>query len=82
MKIEKIDLNGKKNSIEVLYSLPINTFTLVADYNDNIFVAKTVNYEEQKISENSDESSKVNTKKQLVRKQKLKENKYVKWWGG
>ena len=57
IKLESIkdDSKFEKNSIEVLYSLPINTFTLVADYNDNIFVAKTVNYEEQKISENSDE---------------------------
>ena len=60
-KIKKIKLNSiednKKfeiNSVKILYSLPINSFTLIAD-NQNIFLAKTVKYEDQEISENSNE---------------------------
>jgi peptidyl-prolyl cis-trans isomerase D len=59
--IKKIKLNSIKDnktfaisSIELLYSLPLNTFTLIADDNDNIFIAKTMSYEDQKISKNSD----------------------------
>ena len=60
-RIKKIKLESnnddskfEKNSIEILYSLPVNSFTLVADYNNNVFVAKTVNFEELNISETSD----------------------------
>ena len=60
--IEKIRLNSIKdnekfedNSIKILYALPINTFTLIADDKDNIFIAKIINYEDQNISQNSDE---------------------------
>ena len=60
--IEKIKLDSitdnKKfeiNSIEILYSLPVNTFTLIADNKDNIFIAKTINYENKNISPNSSE---------------------------
>jgi len=60
-KIEKMKLNSiednKKfdiNSVKVLYSLPINSFTLIADAQD-IFIAKTVKYEDQTISQNSNE---------------------------
>jgi len=57
--IKKIKLHSIKdnekfeiNSVKVLYSLPINSFTLIAD-NQNIFVAKTVKYEDKGISKNS-----------------------------
>jgi len=60
-KIKKIKLNSIKdnkqfeiNSVEILYSLPINSFTLIAD-SENIFIAKTVKYEDQEILENSKE---------------------------
>ena len=61
-KIKKLRLNSIKdinkfeiNSVEILYSLPINTFTLIADKEDNIFVAKVINYENINISQNSNE---------------------------
>jgi peptidyl-prolyl cis-trans isomerase D len=61
-KIEKIQINSIKdtnkfeiNSIEVLYSLPVNTFTLIADKKDNVFVAKVISYEDAKISVDSNE---------------------------
>ena len=60
--IKKIKLNSIKdnkkfeiNSIKILYSLPIKSFTLIADEKDNIFLAKTINYQDQNISQNSDE---------------------------
>jgi len=55
IKLNSIDDNKKFeiNSIKILYSLPINSFTLIVDDKDNVFVAKTVNYEEQNISRDS-----------------------------
>ena len=60
--VDKIKLNSIKdnkkfeiNSIKVLYSLAINKFTLIADANDNIFIAKTIDYEDKNISQNSDQ---------------------------
>jgi peptidyl-prolyl cis-trans isomerase D len=58
--IEKIKFNSIKdnkkfedNSIQILYSLPINSFTLIADKQNNVFIAKTVSYEEENITKNS-----------------------------
>ena len=60
--IKKIKLNSIEddkifeiNSIKVLYSLPINTFTLITDEKNNVFVAKVIDYQEQNISENLSE---------------------------
>ena len=59
--VEKIKLNSTEddakfeiNSVEVLYSMPINSFTLITDDNENIFIAKTTNFEDQNISKNSE----------------------------
>ena len=67
--IKKIKLNSIKdnkkfeiNSIEILYSLPINTFTLIADEQDNIFIAKTINYENLNISQNSAKFNEISNK--------------------
>jgi peptidyl-prolyl cis-trans isomerase D len=61
-EIEKIQLKSVKdinkfeiNSIKILYSLPLNTFTLVADKKDNIFIAKVTSFEDIEISQNSNE---------------------------
>ena len=55
--IKKIKLNSIKdnkkfeiNSIKILYSLPINSFTLIADDQNNVFVAKTVSLKEKDIT--------------------------------
>ena len=60
--VEKIQLNSIKdvgkfeiNSIDVLYSLPINKYTLIADKNDNIYIAKVINYVDTNITQNSNE---------------------------
>jgi peptidyl-prolyl cis-trans isomerase D len=57
MKLNSIDDNKKfeTNSIKILYSLPINAFTLIADDEDNIFIAKIIKYDGKDISVNSDE---------------------------
>ena len=43
----------ENNSVEILYSLPINTFTMISDNEDNIFVAKVIKYEDISIDQNS-----------------------------
>ena len=55
--IKKIKLNSIRdnnkfeiNSVKILYSLPINSFTLIADEQKNVFVAKTVAYKEDNIT--------------------------------
>ncbi|MDB3885522.1 SurA N-terminal domain-containing protein [Candidatus Pelagibacter sp.] len=59
-EIEKAILNSVKdinkfevNSVEILYSLPINTFTLITDKKDNIFIAKVISYKDINISQSS-----------------------------
>jgi len=59
-KVKKIKLNSIKdnkkfeiNSIEILYSLPINSFTLITDDQNNVFIAKIISYEEKNITKNS-----------------------------
>jgi len=59
-EVEKIQLNSIKdinkfenNSVKILYTLPIKTFTLIADKEDNIFIAKVVKFEDTKISQDS-----------------------------
>jgi len=63
---KKIKLNSinddkkfEKNSIEILYSLPINSFTLIADKKNNIFVAKTISYEEKNLTKSSVDYDKI-----------------------
>jgi len=60
IKLNSIKDNNKFeiNSVEILYSLPINSFTLIAD-NKDIFIAKTVKYQDQVISENSNKFNKI-----------------------
>ena len=61
-EVEKTQLNSIKdinkfenNSVKILYTLPINTFTLSADNKDNVFIAKIISYEDKNISQNSNE---------------------------
>ena len=58
--IKKVKLDSIKdtkkfetNSIQILYSLPINSFTLIANNENDVFIAKTVQYEENNINKNS-----------------------------
>ena len=59
-KIKKIKLNSindnkkfESNSIKILYSIPINSFTMIADSQNNVFVAKSVSYKVEDITKNS-----------------------------
>jgi len=64
--IKKIKLNSikddkkfEKNSIEILYSLPINSFTLIADKENNVYVAKIISYKEENLTKNSVDFKKI-----------------------
>ena len=72
-KIQSLTLNSIKdnnkfeiNSIKMLYSLPENSFALINDENNKIYLAKVVNYENFKMDYSSEEYksfiSKENTK--------------------
>ena len=52
IKLNSIEDNKKFkiDSIKILYSLPINSFTLISDDQNNIFVAKIVSYKEENIT--------------------------------
>ena len=59
--IQSIRLNSIKdnkkfeiNAVEVLYTLPINSFTLINDEKNNIFLAKIKKFETQTIDSNND----------------------------
>ena len=60
--IQKIKLNSIKdnkkfdiNAVELLYSLPLNSFTLINDENNNVYLAKIINFNNKKIDVNDDE---------------------------
>ena len=64
--IKKIKLNSIKdnkkfetNSIEILYSLPLNSFTLISDEQNNIFIAKILSFEVENIAKNSTNFNKI-----------------------
>ena len=64
-KIKKIKINSIRdnktfgiNSIKLLYSLPTNSFTLITDDQNNVFIAKTIYYEEKDIKKNSNNFNK------------------------
>ena len=52
IKIDSIKDNKKFeiNSVRSIYSLPINSFTLLADDQENVYIAKTINFEEENIT--------------------------------
>ena len=54
IKLDSINDTKKfeTNSIQILYSLPINSFTLIANNENDVFIAKTVQYEENNINKN------------------------------
>ena len=65
-KIEKIKLNSIKdnrkfeiNSIKILYSLQVNSYTLIADDQNNVYLAKTLNYEIESIDNKTEQFDKV-----------------------
>jgi peptidyl-prolyl cis-trans isomerase D len=60
-KIQTIKLNSIKdnkkfdvNAVEILYSLPVNSFTLINDEENNIYLAKVKKYQNKIIDANND----------------------------
>ena len=59
-KIETTKLNSIKdnkkfeiNSVKILYSLPINSFTLINDDQNNIYLAKVKKFQNESINNNN-----------------------------
>ena len=68
-KIETIQLNSIKDNnkfkidaVKVLYSLPINSFTLINDEKDNIYLAKIDKYEIQQLQNDEKKLKEYNSK--------------------
>ena len=59
------------NSIQILYSLPINSFTLIANKENDVFIAKTVQYEENNINKNSTNFEKISSEEGAQRKNNI-----------
>ena len=57
----KDDKTFETNSIQILYSLPVNSFTLIANKKNDVFIAKTVQYEENNINKNSANFEKISS---------------------
>ena len=67
--IQKTSINSIKdnkkfeiNSVELLYSLPLNSFTLITDDKDNIFLAKIANVKKNDLELKNDELKQFITK--------------------
>jgi len=79
IKNEKTQLNSIKDnkkftedSVKLIYSLPQNSFTLVNDNDDNIYLVKIVKINNENISKNSDEFINYKNKSKI----KLKDQMY------
>tara|TARA_B100001109_G_scaffold238449_1_gene220236 strand:- start:396 stop:1814 length:1419 start_codon:yes stop_codon:yes gene_type:complete len=67
--IAKLKLNSVKdnkkfeiNAVEVLYSLPLNSFTLINDEEDNIYLAKVIKFENKSLNNDNDQLEAYKTK--------------------
>ena len=78
--IQKTKLNSIRdnkmfeiNAVEVLYSLPVNSFTLINDEKNNIYLAKVKKFEEETVSANDEKfqeyisKQKTNSKNNLLK---------------
>ena len=61
IRLDSIEDDSKfeKNSIEIMYSLPVNSFTMIADKENNVFVAKILSYEEVNLTKSSVDFDKI-----------------------
>jgi peptidyl-prolyl cis-trans isomerase D len=64
LKFNSIKDNNKFeiNSVQMLYSLPLESITLINDDNKNIYLAKINNYDELNIEMNSEDFEKFSNK--------------------
>ena len=65
--VEQIQLNSIEdndkfdiNSVKLMYALPINSFTLISDKEQNIYLAKVIKLNQRNIVKNSDEYTSYN----------------------
>ena len=67
LKFNSIKDNNKFeiNSVQMLYSLPLDSITLINDDNKNIYLAKINNYDEINIEMNSEDFEKFSNKKNM-----------------
>ena len=77
-KIQAINLNSVRdnkkfdiNAVEVLYSLPEKSFTLINDEDNNIYLAKVKKFEDQIIDTNKEEFKQYITKQNSKNKNSL-----------
>ncbi len=59
------------NAIELLYSLPLNSFTLINDEKNNIYLAKIINYKNKNTDTNNDKFEEYVNKQNLKNKQNI-----------
>ena len=59
------------NSIQILYSLPVNSFTLIANKENDVFIAKTVQYEENNINKSSANFEKISSEEEAQSKNSI-----------
>jgi len=78
--IEQIQLNSIEdnnkfdiNSVKLMYALPINSFTLISDQEQNIYLAKVIKLNQRNIVKNSDEYTNYNNQTN----KKMRDNMYL-----
>ena len=59
------------NSVKALYSLPKNSFTLIGDDKDNVFVAKIINFNKEYIKDDDKKYKKFQKKQKLNNKNSI-----------
>ena len=59
------------NAVEVLYSLPVNSFTLINDEKNNIYLAKVKKFEEETVSANDEKFQEYISKQKTYSKNNL-----------
>ena len=78
--VEQIQLNSIEdndkfdiNSVKLMYALPINSFTLISDQEQNIYLAKVIKLNQRNIVKNSDEYTNYNNQTN----KKMRDNMYL-----
>ena len=59
------------NSVEILYSLPVNSFTLINDEKNNIYLAKIIKFHNEKINTQNDKIREYTNKQNSNKKNTL-----------
>ena len=74
IQLKSIEDNDKFdiNSVKLMYALPINSFTLIGDKEQNIYLAKVIKLNHRNIAKNSDEYTKYNNQTN----KKMRDNMY------